>query len=413
MHLLFLTSQMPYPPHAGGALRAYGLISGLGAAGYTIDLITFVAAGGGESDPTPLSDLCEKIVTVPLPPRSGRDRLRDALFTNHADMVQRFASPEFARALTALVTARAYDLAMIEGLEMSPYLPILKQHVKKVVYDALNAEYDLQRLIYQVDRRNLTRLHAALYSLIQWRRLERVERSVCQMADAVVAVSDLDASLLQKLAPTTRLAVVPNGIYTAEYLPAPTKQLALGNAPLLFTGTMDYRPNVDAMVWFTESVLSEIRSAVPDARLFIVGNRPHPRLAGIRGRGDVEITGFVQDVAPFLHSAAVYVAPLRMGSGTRLKLLQAMAAGCAIVSTRIGAMGLDVTSGREMILADDAGGFASAVTMLLRDPERRRAMGVAAQKLVCERYDWSALVPQMVAFYQQMGVAATGGESSP
>jgi len=151
-------------------------------------------------------------------------------------------------------------------------------------------------------------------------------------------------------------------------------------------------------------VLNEIRKAVPDVRLFIVGNKPHDRLNGIRQRADIEVTGYVQDVVPFLHSASVYVAPLRMGSGTRLKLLQAMAAGCAIVSTTVGAQGLDVTSGREMILADDAISFAQATITLLRDPALRRELASAALRQVCDRYDWSVIIPRLLNVYQEMGL---------
>ncbi|HLY27006.1 MAG TPA: glycosyltransferase family 4 protein, partial [Aggregatilineales bacterium] len=118
----------------------------------------------------------------------------------------------------------------------------------------------------------------------------------------------------------------------------------------------------------------------------------------------VEITGYVQDVTPFLRSAAVYVAPLRMGSGTRLKLLQAMAAGCAIVSTSVGAQGLDIQSGVEMMLADDPQSFARATIDLLCEPERRARLAEAARNLVCQKYDWSVIVPRLLRVYQEMGL---------
>src|SRR5262249_8021475 len=239
--------------------------------------------------------------------------------------------------------------------------------------------------------------------LMQWRRLTRFERSVCQQVDQVIAVSDADAQAFRWLVPTVNVDVVPNGIYTDEYLQTPP-QLDLGSAALLFTGTMNYRTNVDAVMWFTEHVLGEIRKAVPEARLFVVGNKPHERLDSVRQRTDVEVTGYVQDVLPFLRSAAVYVAPLRMGSGTRLKLLQAMAAGCAIVSTTVGAQGLDVTSGQEMILADDAMSVAQATVTLLRDAALRRELAKAALRRVCDRYDWSVIVPRLLHVYQEMGL---------
>ncbi|MCE7947076.1 MAG: glycosyltransferase [Chloroflexi bacterium CFX4] len=408
MHVLFLTSQVPYPPHGGGALRVYGLLDGLRKAGHQLDLLTFVEPNAPPPHQTPLAELCQTIIGVPYVPRSTRQRLRDLLFTRHADLARRFETPAFTAALRVQLKGQRYDAVQMQSLEMAAYLPILRAEAPqaRLIYDAYNAEYDLQRSIYAVDRRNVARLPQALYSFVQWRRLIAFERSVCRHADAVTAVSEADAAALAKLAPEQHIAVVPNGIFTAEYT-EPSGQLTLGDSALLFTGTMNYRPNVDAALWFVENVLERVRQVVPTARLFIVGNKPHPRLDAVRQRPDVEITGFVQDVTPFLHSAAIYIAPLRMGSGTRLKLLQAMAAGCAIVSTSVGAQGIALRNGQEAILADDALSFAQAVIALLKDPDRRAALGKAARQLVQTHYDWSAIVPCLLKVYERLGVERT------
>lgn len=404
MRILFLTSQIPYPPISGGPLRVYGLLDGLHAAGYTPDLLTFIDKASPDPATTPLANLCGHITTVPTPRRSGKERLRDLLRYSQPDLARRFYSAAYAQALRVQLAAHPYRLIHIQSLEMAVYLPLIREAAPqaKIIYDAYNAEYELQRLIYAVDRRNLARLPAALYSFIQWRRLLRFEREVCHAADRVIAVSEADAEALGRLTPGKMPIIVPNGIYTAEYSQS-AQRLELGSAALLFTGTMNYRPNVDAMLWFVENVLDRVRQAVPEARLFIVGNKPHNRLDGIRRRKDVEITGYVQDVTPFLHGAAVYVAPLRMGSGTRLKLLQAMAARCAIVSTPVGALGLSITNGREMLLAEDPITFAQAVIGLLRDPAERAMLGKAAQELAQTRYDWSQIVPCLLNLYTEMG----------
>jgi glycosyltransferase involved in cell wall biosynthesis len=405
MRLLFLTGQVPYPPHAGGALRTFGLLDGLHQAGFKIDLLTFTEPGQPDPTSTPLASLCGEIVAVPAPRRGIVARLRDLAFTSHADMARRFYSAQFQAALRSQLARVDYDLVQIESLEMATYLPAIRavRPAVRVVYDSFNAEYDLQRLMYEIDRLVPARLPGAIYSLIQWRRLMRFERSVCQNVDRVIAVSEADAAAFGKLAPGVSVSMVPNGIYVEEYTRT-TQQLDLGSAALLFTGTMNYRPNVDAVIWFASHVLSEIRRAVPEARLFVVGNKPHNWLDAVRQRPDVEVTGFVQDVLPFLQSAAVYVAPLRIGSGTRLKLLQAMAAGCAIVSTRMGAQGLNVSSGREVILADDATSFAQGTIALLRDPAHRARLGQAARELVCQQYDWPVIVPRLLEAYAEMGL---------
>ncbi len=406
MRILFLTPQPPYPPHAGNALRTLGLLEGLHKAGAHIDLITFVEDGQPDPVSTPAAELCQRIVSIPTPKRALRQRLRDLLLSGAADMSRRFYSERYADELTRQLKTRGdYDLIQFEGLEMAGYLPIIRalRPQAKVIYGAANAEFDLQRLIYMNDRRILRRLPGTVYSLIQWRRLVRFERQVCQNVAHVIATSQADADAFRWLSPKSAVSVVPNGIYVQEYMQSST-QLELGSAALLFTGSMGYRPNVDAVLWFADAILGQIREAVPEARLFVVGKNPHPRLAPLRQRADVEITGYVQDVTPFLHSGAVYIAPLRMGSGTRLKLLQAMAAQRAIVSTTIGAQGLEIMPGRELLIADDAAAFAQQVIDLLRDPARREAIGRAAQTFVCEKYDWSVIAPRLLAVYQGMGV---------
>ncbi len=405
MRLLFLTGQVPYPPYAGGALRTYGLLKGLHGAGHTVDLLTFTEPGQPDPAATPLAQLCGEMVTVPAPRRSLPARLADVLFTPNADMARRYYSPQFQARLKSQLARVSYDVVQIESLEMAAYLAAIRavSPAVRIIYDSFNAEFDLQRGMYQIDRRSLTRLPGAIYSLIQWRRLTQFERSVCQKVDRVIAVSEADAEAFHQLAPGAAVDVVPNGIFADEYART-SQQLDLGSAALLFTGTMNYRPNVDAVVWFADRILGEIRKAAPEARLFVVGNKPHGRLDSIRQRADVEVTGFVQDVLPFLHSAAVYVAPLRMGSGTRLKLLQAMAAGCAIVSTHIGAQGLNAMPGQEIILADDATSFAQATIALLRDPASRARLGQAARDLVCKQYDWSVIWPRLLHVYGEMGL---------
>jgi glycosyltransferase involved in cell wall biosynthesis len=405
MRLLFLTGQLPYPSHAGGALRTFGLLGGLHQAGHTLDLLTFCEASQPDPLTTPLAALCRTITALPAPHRPVTARLRDLLTTARADMEGRYYSPVFDDALKRQLQTTPYDVIQIESLEMATYLGTIKRYggAARIIYDSFNAEYELQRTMFLTDRSNPARLPGTLYSLIQWRRLRRFERWVCQGVDHVVAVSDADADAFRALLPGVRVSVVPNGIHVREYSrPARPEQLDLGPSSLLFTGTMNYRPNIDAMLWFTGEVMGTIREMVPTARLFVVGKAPHARLDALRQRPDVEITGFVQDVRPFLYSASVYVAPLRMGSGTRLKLLQAMAAGCAVVSTRVGALGLRVQPGEHLVVADDAAAFAQAVVALLGDPARRAHLGAAAHRLVASDYDWAALIPTLLTVYASL-----------
>jgi glycosyltransferase involved in cell wall biosynthesis len=197
--------------------------------------------------------------------------------------------------------------------------------------------------------------------------------------------------------------VIPNGIFTQQYHQY-SGQLDLGPHVLTFTGKMDYRPNVDAMLWFASNVLPLVRAKVPDIRLYIVGQKPHRRLEPLRDQHEVFLTGWVPDVAPFLHATDVYVAPLRMGSGTRLKILEAMAAGCAIVATSLAAAGLPDAIRQTMVIADNESAMAEAVVSLLQDADYRRTLGKRAQAAVRQYFDWSILIPQLLAVYKGIGL---------
>ena len=408
MRILLLTPQPPYPPHAGGALRTLGLLEGLHQAGHTIDLLSFISDSAPDPLTTPAAALCQQITTIPLPARSLRRRLRD-LLTGRTDMAQRFASTAFTAALSTHLRAERYDVIQAEGLEVAAYLQQAKteQPEAALIYSSTNAEYELQRVMFRADRLIPARWPRAIYSLIQSQRLARFERAICRLSNLVIATSQPDARCFERLAPGVKIYVVPNGIHTADYAGA-SSSVELGGAALMFTGSMNYRPNVDAMLWFAEQVLDRVTAAVPNTRLYIVGQQPHPRLDPLRQRRDVQITGFVQDVSPFLHSCTVYVAPLQTGGGTRLKLLQAMAARCAIVTTSIGALGLDIVPGTQALIADDALSFAQAVIALLNDASRRAALGQAAETLVRTTYDWAAIAPKLRAVYDDPALHRRG-----
>ena len=173
---------------------------------------------------------------------------------------------------------------------------------------------------------------------------------------------------------------------------------------MVFTAKMDFRPNVDAVLWFAQEVLPLIRQEVPEARFWVVGKDPHPRLAPLADDPGVRLTGWVEDVRPFIAAAAVYAIPLRIGGGTRLKVLEAMAMGKAIVSTTLGCEGFDLVPGQELVIADTPEVFARAVLALLADPERRARIGRAARRFAGSRYDWRMIVPRLERVYETQDI---------
>lgn len=370
--------------------------------GHALTLLSFVTP---EQTVAPeLQAACERVLTVPAPHRSRLARLR-ALLSSQADLARRLWSAEYAQALAQLVNESKFDFVQIEGLELAEYFfslpPSSATATTRFVYDAHNAEYVIQQRALKTDQRQPARWPAALYSALQVPRLRQLEQRVCQRVHAVTCVSAEDASALQKLVPALTPTIVPNGIDIETYTPFIPRHPSL--APrLIFTGKMDYRPNLDAAVWFAREIFPRIRAARPEAEFVVVGQQPPKRLEKLNGQNGIVITGVVEDVRPYIASARVYVAPLRMGGGTRFKLLEAMALARPIVSTTIGAEGFALTSGRELILADTPQAFAEAVLILLNDPARAEALALAGQAFVRARYDWGAIVPELEKVYEAL-----------
>jgi glycosyltransferase involved in cell wall biosynthesis len=230
--------------------------------------------------------------------------------------------------------------------------------------------------------------------------LENVESGLCRDVAHVLACSEADAAKLKELRHKTPITVIPNAIHVNTYQQDVDQPIAdIPHPALVFTGKMDFRPNIDAALWLADEIFPAIRMSHPKAHLTIVGQKPHARLNSLKGREGITLTGYVPDVKPYLNAADVYVAPLRMGSGTRFKLLEAMAMGKAIVSTRLGAEGLSVENGREMWLADTTSDFAMAVNILLGDKDKRRKMGEKSRAAVSGTYDWDAIIPKLEAVF--------------
>jgi len=403
--ILFLTPQVPYPPEQGTAIRNYNLIVQV-ATRHDVALLSFADERNGATDAGPLQDLCAPLRIVPVPTRSMQDRLRTLLMTRAPDMAFRLFSQEYAAALQDLLARESFDIIQIEGIELARYGLMVRQWLKErapaIVFDDHNAEYLLQRRSFETDLRHPKRWAAALYSLMQWRRLARFERTVCRLSDAVVAVSDADAQALRQLVARLTPLVVPNGVDIARYTPDLPDSLPLQHPAIVFTGKMDFRPNVDAMLWFHHHVWPLVRNDVPDAHLWVVGKSPHRHLYPLRDDPSVTVTGYVPDILPYFGGADVYVVPLRIGGGTRLKVLEAMSAGLPLVSTTLGVEGLGLLSGEHALLADAPSAFADAVISLLQDRNKCDTLGKAARGFVLDRYDWHRIAPRLEPLYASL-----------
>ena len=427
MKILLLTPQLPYPPRQGTTIRNYNLIREL-AQHHTIDLLTFLAPGDALDVNSPLHGLCRHIGALPQPVRSSTQRALDTLRSPLPDMGLRLQSAPMHDLVQRWVQTNQYDLVQIEGIEMAQYglravgkvddkltpnysqgrQADQKQMVARpiLVFDDHNCEYLLQKRNALTDLSLPRRWAAAAYSLVQWQKLVRYEAHICRQADVVLAVSDADKAALAHLAPGQPITVVSNGIRVREYQGAPssTPQAGVsGRFNLVFTGKMDYRPNIDAVLWFGRQVLPLIQARTPEVCFQIVGMNPHPRLDVLRANPAIEIVGAVSEAQPYIQNAAVYVIPMRVGGGTRFKALEAMACARPIVSTTLGVEGIPVRDGQELLLADSPQTFADAVVRLLDDAQSgatvNRQLGEQARRFVENQYDWAQIMPHLEQAY--------------
>jgi glycosyltransferase involved in cell wall biosynthesis len=230
----------------------------------------------------------------------------------------------------------------------------------------------------------------------QWRRMAAWEGKECRRFDHVIAVSDADRDAVRSRYGVTAISSVPTGV-DAEYFSPSGREIAR-TAEIVFTGSMDWMPNVDGITWFCEGILPIVRRAVPEASLTIVGRNPTPAVTALASRyPGVTVTGTVSDVRPFLERAAAVVVPLRVGGGTRLKIYEGMAMGRPTVSTSIGAEGLPMINGEEILIADEAPSFADAVVRLLSEPAYGDAIGRQAAERVRRDFGWAVVALQFAS----------------
>ncbi|HZT05615.1 MAG TPA: glycosyltransferase family 4 protein [Chloroflexota bacterium] len=383
MKILFLLPSLPDPPDAGAKLRNLALIRAA-AAHHDVDVLAF---HGRDVDGGARLHACHLVRTVPLPDPRGPARRAWGLLTDQApDLARRLESGAFATALREILESSRYDVVQIEGLEMMPYLHVVQTFAPRaaIVYDAHNAEMWLQRTIFQAELRDPARWPAALYAMAQWSKLGSYERIMMNETSLVLAVSEVDAGKLKgrRVSPE----IVPNAVDTSgmpfrEPRPEP-------NDTLFFAGSLAYRPNADAVRWLTRSVLPLVRARLPRVRLRLAGRGTER----IRGDG-VEPLGYVEDIGSELARADVAVVPMRMGSGVRFKVLEAMAAGVPVVSTTLGISGVSAQPGRHVLIANRPSEFAEAVAKVIEDRALARSLAIQARQLVENRYDWDRVTP--------------------
>lgn len=391
MRILWLKVGGLWPPNTGGRLRSFHVLSQLSRR-HRVTLLTTHAPG---EDPQALREQLpqSEIVSIPfqLPKwRSARFPLTLARswFSSLPVDLWKCRIPALRRETARRIAARDVDVCVADFLVAAPNIPA--GGPVPVVYFAHNIEH----MIWKRLRDNAGSAWQRALLEIEWRKMRRREAEACRRARLTIAVSPQDRDALAALAPGADVLAVPTGVDVSYF--APTEAAETPDC-LVYVGSMDWQPNEDAVLHFIDTILPRIRREIPSVTLTVVGRNPGERLRQFAARAGVRVTGTVQDIRPFVADAAVVVVPLRVGGGTRLKIFEALAMGKAVVSTAIGAEGLPLADGTHFARADEAADFAAAVVALLRDPARRRRLGMAGRRLVEERYSWEQVAAEFEA----------------
>lgn len=375
-----------WPVNTGGRLRSFHLIKALSQRHQVTVLTTHRPEEESGALARELSG-CRQVVSLPHAAakhdsarfklallRSWLSPLPVDLWKSRVAALQQRVGEELA--------SGNHDLCVADFLSALPNVP--EGGTTPVVLFEHNVEYMIWRRLCTTSGNLLKR---ALLE-VEWRKMRRYEHRACHNARLTVAVSAEDCEQLRRGAPQGNFSAIPTGVDLEYFSPA----VAGSEQPLelVFTGSMDWHPNEDAMLYFFSAILPLIRREFPRVTLTVVGRNPSAQLRAVAQGTGVIVTGTVPDVRPYISAAAVYVVPLRVGGGTRLKIYEALAMGKAVVSTTIGAEGLPLTEGLNVVRADTAADFAAAVVALLRDPARREALGFAGRSLM-ERFGWSGV----------------------
>lgn len=386
MKILWVKAGGLVPPDTGGKIRSYNILRQL-AKRHQVTFFSFYAAHENDVHGE-LSQIFQRVVQIPLdlPQAKGAREFLDYaahLFARAPYNLTKYCRPEVRLKLRDVLQHETYDVILCDFLAAAGAIP-WDFPCPKVLF-AHNVETVIWRRHFEVVRNPLWKA----VSWFEWKRMDATERRYLQKADHVLAVSQNDRDMFAKFLEPQKLSVVQTGADTEFF--RPREEAEIPNS-LVFTGSMDWLPNEDGIFYFANEIFPLILSKIPDATLCVVGRNPSRRLQDLAFRvPNIQLTGWVEDVRPYLAQRALCIVPLRIGGGTRLKIFEAMSMAKAVVSTSIGAEGLPVKNGEHLLVADKPSSFAENAVQLLGDPSSREQLGRRARLLVEKNYSWATV----------------------
>lgn len=390
--VLWLSHFVPYPPHSGSRIRSYHLLREL-AAEFDVELFMI--------DPRPptfpgldvegelralraMLARVERFASVRERAVSRRGWLALRSLVDGLPVTTRLLeNPELASRLTEEAGRRSYAAVHLDTIDLAPYAQLFQG--TPVVLNHHNVESSLMKR--QARARPFP---LRTYLEREARKLESLERRMCPQAALNLTCSETDSAILRSICPDATYRVVPNGV-DVKYFSADGRERTGPAASLIWVGAMSWYPNRDAIEYFLDAIWPLVAKSRPDLRFLLVGGSPPESCRTAVAADRIRATGYVEDIRPLVAQADVYVVPIRVGGGTRLKIMDAFASGIPVVSTPVGCEGIEARDGHHLLVREDPASFADAVLTLLKDPDQRARLAANARRLVEERYDWATI----------------------
>ncbi len=381
MKILHVLPYSPVPPHFGAALRVYNLMRAM-TARHDVSVVYFGEEGSGRALNEALGHGLKKVTCVPRPWSRNYRRLNQlySLINGQSHFSQLASGGEMERAVRRELDGNSFDIVQSE-------FPHMAAHVQDtdavMILDAHNVEYDLHLRQWELATNPLRKF----FYREEYNKIRREEIRVWNRQDLIFTTSERDRDLILGDVPGVPTVVLPNGVDSGYFSPdgSPGEPCTL-----VFTGVMKYLPNSDGMRWFLGEIFPLIVKDVPDVKLLVVGSNPPAGLTQYAAH-NITFTGRVEDVRPYVNRATISIVPLRLGGGTRLKILESFSMGKPVVSTTIGAEGIEAVHGESIMIADDPRAFADTVVTLLRDEQLRRKLSRNGHETMMEKYEWSVI----------------------
>lgn len=387
MRILFVSPRQALPTNSGAKLRDFHLARSLAAR----NELTYVHYFDPGEPPSWDGLGAQAVISIPRPRGYTAAKLIRGVFGRWPLSVENYTSPQMHAELSRIASARQFNLVHLDAIQLAAHEPVFASLGLRTVYDWHNIESELMERFAD----NIGSLAKRLYARYTARRLRGLEAAILRSALGHIVCSERERDQLLALAPKARVAVIPNGVDTSAFA---STQGPEQPDRLIFVGSMNYHANIDAASQFVNGVWPRLRARFPNLRFTIVGANPVPAVQALQSVDGVEVTGTVPDIRPYYAQAIASLVPLTVGGGTRLKILEAMAAGVPVISSPIGAEGLAVNPGSDILIASDPAGWESSIASLL-DSETSRKLAAAGRDLAEKHYDWNMIGARLHDLY--------------